>query len=112
IFQTLQNIPSFLNKDYAEEILLYAAQKEPDELFKKIDAYKAKYFCKKVLEQCAINAPVSVKKYLYNPTQQVNYILQYSQNPTVKKIIEINKNIEYRSKPLLLIDDIIGNKMT
>ena len=112
ILQTIQSIPSFINKDYAEEILMYAAQKEPDELFKKIEAFKGKFFCKKVLEECAVNAPVSLKRYLYNPHQTVNYILQYSQNTVVKKIFEINPALGYHSKPLLLLDDIVDGKLS
>lgn len=112
ILQTIQTIPAFINKDYAEEILMYAAQKEPDELFKKISAFKGKFYCKKVLEECAINAPVSLKRYLYNPRETVNYILLYSQNPLVKKIFEINPQLGYHSKPLLLLDDIADGKLS
>lgn len=112
ILQTIQNIPAFINKDYSEEILLYAAQKEPDELFKKINAFKGKWYCKKVLEECAVNAPISVKRYLYNQHEPVNYILQYSQNPVIKKIFEINPQIGYQSKPLLLLDDIAAGKLS
>lgn len=112
ILQTVQNIPSFINKDYAEEILLYAAQKEPDELFKKVNDFKGKFYCKKILEECAINAPVSLKRYLYNPREAVNYILLYSTNPVVKKIFEINPQLGYHSKPLLLLDDIADGKLS
>lgn len=110
LLNTIQNIPSFLEKDYAEEVLLYAAQKEPDEMLKRIDAYKRKVYSKKILEVCAINAPVSVKRYLYTPQHPVTYILQYSTDPTVKKILEINNQIGYNSKPLLLLDDIVNNR--
>ncbi len=112
IFQTIQNIPEFINEDYAEEILSYAAEKEPDELFKKINAFKGKVFCKHILEVCAIYAPVSAKRYLYNPQQPVNYILQYSQNPVVKKLLEYNQHLGYYSKPLLLLDDLYNNRIT
>ncbi|MDB5284186.1 MAG: hypothetical protein JWO06_3261, partial [Bacteroidota bacterium] len=112
ILRTIQDIPAIMNKDYGEEVLLYAAEKEPDEVFKKIEAFKTKFYCIKVLEQCALNAPVSVKRYLYNPNHPVNYLLQYSKNPTVKKILEINAHIGYHSKPLLLVDDIISGKIT
>jgi hypothetical protein len=112
IVQTIQNIPAIINKDYAEEVLLYAAQKEPDELFKKIDAFKTKYFCIRVLETCALNAPVSLKRYLYNPRHPVNYILQYTKNPQVKKIFEVNAQIGYHSKPLVLIDDILNGSLS
>ncbi len=112
IFQSLQDIPVFINKDYAEEVLSYAAQKEPDELLKKIDAFKVKFFCKKILEQCALTAPISVKRYLYDPQQPVNYILRYSKNPVVKKIIEIAPSIGSSARPLLLLDDIASGKIT
>ncbi len=112
IVQSIQNIPSFINHDYAETVLSYAALKEPDELFKKTELFKSKRFSKNILEQCAINAPVSVKRYLYNPQHPVNYILQYSTNPAVKKIFEINTLIGYRSKPLLLLDGIMKGAIT
>ena len=112
ILQTIQNIHAFINKDYAEEILLYAAQKEPDELFKKINDFKGKFYCKKILEECAINAPVSLKRYLYNPRETVNYILAYSNNPVIKKVFEINPKLGYHSKPLLLLDDVADGKLS
>ncbi len=112
ILQSIQNIHSFINKDYAEEILMYAAQKEPDELFKKINDFKGKFYCKRLLEECAVNAPVSLKRYLYNPHEMVNYILGYSQNPVVKKVFEINPQLGYRSKPLLLLDEIVDGKLS
>lgn len=110
ILNTIQNIPSFLEKDYAEEVLTYAAMKEPDEMLKRIDAYKRRLYSKKLLEICALNAPVSVKRYLYTPQHPVTYILQYSTDPTVKKIFEINAQIGYHSKPLLLLDDIVAGR--
>lgn len=110
ILSTIQNIPAFIEKDYAEEVLTYAAQKEPDEMLKRIDAYKRKMYSKKLLEICAVNAPVSVKRYLYTPQHPVTYILQYSTDPTVKKIFEINTQIGYHSKPLLLLDDIMSGR--
>jgi hypothetical protein len=112
ILQTLQKFSLFIDKDYAEEILMYAARKEPDELFKKIDAYKQKRYSLKILEQCAVNAPLSVKRYLYNPAQPVNYILQYSKSPVVRKIITINPELGYHSKPFLLLDDMLNRSLT
>lgn len=112
ILQSLQDIPGFIDKDYGEEILRYAAEKEPDEMFKKIEQYRNKRYSLNVLEQCAVNAPVSLKRYLYNTNHPVNYILGYSQNLVVKKILEINPELGYHSKPLLLLDDIIGGRMT
>ncbi len=112
ILKTLQNIPDFIDKPYGEEILTYAAQREPDELFKRVEMFKQKHYCTKLLEECAVNAPISVKRYLYNPSHPVNYILQHSNNATVKKILEINQKLGYQSKPLLLLDDIMNNRIT
>lgn len=111
ILSSLQNMPSYIDQDYAEEILLYAATKEPDELFKKIEVFRNKRFSKTVLEQCANYAPVSVRRYLYNPMHPVNYILSYSADPVVKKIVAINQEIGSNSKALLLLDDIIAGKI-
>jgi len=112
ILQTLQNFPAFIEKDYAEEILLYAAQREPDELFKKVDAYKQKRFSLRVLEQCAINAPLSLRRYLYNPIHPVNYILHYSKSAAVRKMIEVNDSLGYHNKPLLLLDDMLNKNIS
>jgi hypothetical protein len=111
ILQTLQNFPAFIDKDYAEEILMYAASREPDELFKKVDAFKGKRYSLKVLEQCALNAPTAVKRYLYNQTHAVNYILKYSKIAAIHKIFEVNDELGYRTKPFLLLDEMITRNM-
>jgi hypothetical protein len=112
LLQTINTIPTFINEDYAQSILTYAAEKEPDELFKKIEMFKGKFWCIKVLEVAAINAPLSYKRYLYNDQHPVNVILKYSSNPVVKKIAELNPKLGYQSKPLLLLDDIMKGNMT
>lgn len=112
ILKTLQNIPAFIDQKYAEEILLYAAEREPDEVFKKVETFMRRPYSMKVLERCAYHAPASVKRYLYNPSHPVNYILQQSKDPVVKKIFEVNPQLGYQSKPLLLLDDIISGRLT
>lgn len=111
IFQTLNNIPSFINDPIAEEVLTYAAEREPDEVFKRVDFYRNKPFALKVLQVAAINAPVSLKRYLYNGRHPVNYILSYSKDPLIKKIYEINPQLGYQTKPLLLIDEIMSHRI-
>ncbi len=110
ILQTIQDIPSFIETNYAEDVLKYAATKEPDELFKKVEDYRNKRYSKEVLELCAVTAPISLKRYLYNPEHPVNYILGYSTNPIVKKILDINPSLGYHSKPLALLDDIMNGR--
>ncbi len=111
IFSSIQNMASYIDQDYAEEVLLYAAAQEPDELFKKIEIFRNKRFSKLVLEKCANNAPLSVRRYLYNQMHPVNYILSYSTDPVVKKIVAINQEIGSNSKALLLLDDIIAGRI-
>lgn len=112
ILKTLQSIPSFIDEKYAEEILMYAAEREPDEVFKKVEAFMRRPYSMKVLEQCAYHAPASVKRYLYNPSHPVNYILQQSKSPVVKKIFEVNPQLGYQSKPLLLLEEIFAGRLT
>lgn len=112
IVKTLQAIPSFINESYAEEILLYAAQREPDELFKKVEAFMRRPYSLKILERCASNAPVSLKRYLYNTSHPVTYILQHSSNPVIKQIFEFNTTIGYQSKPMLLLDDVVHKRLS
>jgi hypothetical protein len=111
IFQTLNNIPDFINQPYAEEVLAYAAEREPDEVFKRIETYRSKPFCLKILQIAANNAPVSLKRYMYNARHPINFTLSYSKDAMVKKIYEINPQIGYQTKPLLLMDDIINQRM-
>ncbi|MBL0309097.1 MAG: hypothetical protein IPP77_05290 [Bacteroidetes bacterium] len=109
ILNTIQTIPSFINENYAEEVLMYAAQREPDELLKKIDDFKGKYYCRKILERCAYYAPLSIRRYMYTPRHSVSVLLQSSPDPVVKKILELHQEIGYQSKPLLLLNNLMDN---
>ncbi|MBS1624849.1 MAG: hypothetical protein JST83_12560 [Bacteroidetes bacterium] len=112
IFMALQDIPSFVHKSYARAALLYAAMVEPDEVIKKIEMYKGKYWCKEVLERAALNAPINARRYLDNKTHPVTVILTYSQNPAIKKLIRLNREAEYQSKPFLLFDEIVRDSLS
>lgn len=112
IFQSIQHIPSFIHEPYAKEILLCAAEHEPDELFKKVDAFKGKYWCKDVMEAAAINAPISLKRYLINELHPVPVILKYSTQPAVKRMFDIQKETGFYSKPYILIDEIYQDKIS
>jgi hypothetical protein len=82
--------------------LLYAAEIEPDEVFKRAEKFKSKYFMQEVLEKAALQAPVSAKKYLVNPYHLVTFFLTKSENPFIKKMIEINMATGFKSKPYLV----------
>lgn len=112
IFMALQDIPSFVHKSYAKAALLYAAVVEPDEVIKKVEMYKGKYWCKDVLEQAALNAPITARRYLDNKTHPVTVILTYSQNPAIKKLIRLNREAEYQSKPFLLFDEMVHDSLS
>jgi len=112
IFKTLQNIPAILDKPYAKEVLLYAANIEPDEILKKIEQYKTKYFCTEVLTAASLKAPVSLKRYLANSNHVVYILLQSSENEYIKKMFEINIATSFKTKTYLLINQIVKNKLT
>ncbi len=112
IYASLQNVDAFVDEPFAKEILLYAAEIEPDEVFKRADKFKTKYFMQEVLEKAALQAPVSAKKYLVNPYHLVSLFLVQSENPFIKKMVEINMATGFKSKPYLLINQLTNNEMT
>ncbi len=111
IFKTLQNIPSIIDEPFAKELLMYASQIEPDEVLKKVEQYKSKYFCKEVVEAASLMAPVSLKRYLANPTHVVNILLKKSENDFIKKMFEINTATGFKTKSYLLINQLVRNEM-
>ena len=112
IFTALQDISSFIQKPYAKDALMYAATVEPDEVFKKIDMFKGKYWCKDILEEACRNAPISARRYFINKTHPVTVVLGYSTDPVVKKFLKLSTEAEYQSKPFLLIDELAKGKIT
>lgn len=111
IFKSLQHIPTFINEPYAKEVLLYATTKAPDEVFKRAEDIKSKFFFSEVLENAALEAPVSAKKYFANPNHLVTAMLSKSQNPYIKKMFEINDTTKFRTKPYLLINQLMDERM-
>lgn len=111
IFKTLQNIPSFLNEPYAKEVLLYAAQVEPNELLQKSNEIISKFFFTEVMEKAALNAPVSVKRYLGSPSHAITMMLSKSTNPYIQKMFEINEITKFQTKPYLLINELADEQM-
>jgi hypothetical protein len=112
IYVALQDIPSFLQKSCAKDALLYAACVEPDEVLKKVDMYKGKYWCKDILESATLNAPINARRYFSNNTHPVTVILNYSSDPVIKRLMKISKEAEYQSKPFLLFDDMARDSLS
>ena len=111
IFAALQDISSFIQKPYAKDALLYAASVEPDEVFKKIDMFKSKYWCKDILEEATRNAPLSARRYFINKTHPVTVVLGYSKDAYVQKFLKLCTESEYQSRPFLLIDELTKDKL-
>lgn len=112
VFMALQDISSFIHKPYAKDLLLYAAIVEPDEVFKKVDMFKGKYWCKEILEAATLNAPLTAKQYLNNITHPVPVILGYSTDSTIIKFMELGREAKLESKPFLLFDEMASNCMS
>jgi hypothetical protein len=112
IYMALQDISSFAHKSYARDLLLYAATVEPDEVMKKVDMYKSKFWCKDILEAATLNAPLSAKRYFNNTNHPVTVILSYSRDTIIRKFLELSRQAKFESKPFLLFDDMVHNHMT
>ena len=112
IYMALQDIPSFIHKSYAKVLLMYAAAVEPDEVFKKVDMYKTKYWSKDILEEATLNAPISAKRYFNNATHPVTVLLSNSQDTVIRKFLELSKQSKYESKPFLLFDEMVSQCLT
>jgi len=112
ILNTLQQIPKFINEPYAEEILMFAANTEPDELFKRFDNYKSKFFAMRILETAAHNAPTSLKRYIYNSSHQIPLLLSKSADTVVQAILQMPRVAGYQSKSYVLMDAIVKKRMT
>lgn len=111
IRQSLQELESFLNEPFAKEILLYAAEREPDELLRKAELIKTKLFCVEIMDALVKSDPVSVKRYLFNKLHPVSAALAYSTDSVSKKLLEINSRLAYSSKPLLLMDALVDGSL-
>ena len=112
VFMALQDIPSFIHKSYAKDLLLYAATVEPDEVFKKVDMFKGKYWSKEILEAATLNAPFTAIQYFNNATHPVPVILAYSTDSTIIKFMELSRQAKLDSKPFLLFDEMANNCIT
>ena len=108
IFASLQVIPYYKNNAIANTFLLDASKVYPDEVFKNYGDYSDQVWAKKLVEETAKNAPLSVKKYLssYHPIRQV---LNSSNDTIVKLILGIYKKYGVKTNAYTLIDGIYNN---
>ena len=109
LYVALQDISSFIQKPYAKDLMLYAASIEPDEVFKKVDMYKGKYWSKEVLEEATLNAPLSAKRYFNNTSHPVSVILGLSRDSIIRKFMALSQQAKYESKPFLLFDEMASD---
>ena len=112
IYMALQDISTFIHKSYAKDLLLYAAAMEPDEVLKKVDMYKGKYWSKDILEAATLNAPLSAKRYFNNTAHPVTVILSYSRDTVIRKFITLSREAKFETKPFLLFDEMVSNNMS
>lgn len=112
VFESLQQLVTFIDNPLAKEFLEFAAEKDPEEVLKKVDIFKGKYYSGDIVERCILNAPVILKKYLFNPSHPVAMILKNSKNKVVQKMIAFNEPTSYKTRPYLLINDVANEKLT
>lgn len=112
IVHALKEIPQFIQENYAEELLIYAAKQEPDEVFKRFDAYKTKYFATKILETAGKASPTSMKRYIYNASHPISMLLEKSNDTVIKQIMKMPSMVGYQSKAYSLMDAIVKKRLT
>jgi hypothetical protein len=112
IITALKEIPKFINESYAEELLMFAARHEPDEVFKRFDAFKTKYFATRILEIAGKASPTSLKRYIYNSSHPIAVLLQKSNDTVIGQIMKMPAVVGYQSKAYILADAIVRKRLT
>lgn len=108
---SLQTCGLYRRDSIAESFLLYAARKEPDEIFRNVDDYANMPYAQHVIDYAAVYAPQTAKKYMLinNPVLD---IMKSSRDSVVKIILKITNDYGKKSNAYDLIDAIAGKKLT
>lgn len=112
ISATISDISKFVNEPFAKEVLIYAATVEPDDIFKRFEQFKTKYFATEVLETAGRNSPTSLKRYIYNNTHPIYALLEKSNDSVIQAVLKMPRVTGYQSKAYVLMDAIVKNRLT
>jgi hypothetical protein len=105
--KTLKSIPILFNEKALKTVLYEIAMKDPDVFFKYLYELFTLPYIRKYVEDVAVYAPVSAKKYIFSPNY-VSYYLESSTVPAVKILYDIKKERGASGKSYILTNQIIN----
>lgn len=112
VLTTLNVIPFFDDKPYAQEILEMAASQYPSQLLKHYGDFAFQPYSKQVLETLCKTAPAHVSFYMGTANPVFND-MSYAQGlPTVERMMEIFRQVGSNSKAYIFLDDIANYQLT
>lgn len=109
--KTLKSIPILFNEKALKTVLYEIALKDPDVFFKYLYELFTLPYIRKYVEDVAIYAPISAKKYIFS-SNYVSYYLESSTVPAVKILYDIKKERGASAKSYILTNQIINEGMT
>jgi hypothetical protein len=101
----------FATQPYSEDFLKKAAQSNPDIVLSHFYRFQNNTYSERVIISTACEAPGTIKKYLL-PGNPIFKILQESENPCVKKVIDIHNLYGKTTAAYSLLDPIVKGKMS
>ena len=110
--EILKDMSGIIDKPIAENFLINAAGKYPDDVLKNFYQFQHKIYALKVLEQVAQLAPMSVKKYLPSDEHPLRELLSQSQNEVVQVMFSIHEELGDRTRAYILLEQIVQEKIS
>lgn len=111
VSQSMNLLAFVKNETLLDSFLIMAARSRPDLVFSNYSLYAGKNYARRVVEEAAKIAPVTVKRY-FNPGNNIFELLRKSEDPTVKIIVEINEKFGRRSNAFTLLNDLARGNST
>lgn len=108
---SLQLIPFFINRSFAEEFLVAAAGSEPAELLRHFKEYNRIPINDNVIKAVAQTAPMKLRTYLYS-SNAVQKATKRNMDPVVMLLYRMVREHVAASKSTVLINDVYVGKIT
>lgn len=105
--KTLKSIPILFNEKALKTVLYEIAMKDPDVFFKYLYELFTLPYIRKYVEDVAVYAPISAKKYIFS-SNYVSYYLESSTVPAVKILYDIKRERGASGKSYILTNQILN----
>ncbi len=109
---TLNVIPFFDDKSYAEDILKLGARQYPSAVLKHYGDFAFQSYGSSVLEELCLTAPAHVSFYMGTSNPVFIDMSQVQGKPTIDLMMEIFRKVGSNSKAFIFLDDIKNFRLT